>query len=239
MNLADTFGAGRDDRALAELVLELYAKIQSHAYPGKWLRENHVLWELKQASFDETPYARELLLMICRKAAYWATVLNNNAAGMAGDAPLEKGFGEKFRIAATTFAHLGESEDWEIARRRIKLVEFPRLSTPRGRKDDQDVVAYKRIWENAKGGYARMAEILQVDSDGAMEDLRSVAPAMRALLDLTEAFQNAYGREKLRLNVADFSDQEHMALELLVHDDGTPTELGRQVSERYVEILVD
>ena len=38
--LADTLGAGRDDRALEELVLELYDKLQSHAYPAKWLSEN-------------------------------------------------------------------------------------------------------------------------------------------------------------------------------------------------------
>ena len=35
--LADTLGAGRDDAALAELVLELYDKLQSHADPAGWL----------------------------------------------------------------------------------------------------------------------------------------------------------------------------------------------------------
>ena len=32
-HLAETLGAGRDDRALAELVLELHSKLQSHPYP--------------------------------------------------------------------------------------------------------------------------------------------------------------------------------------------------------------
>lgn len=238
-SLADTFGSGRDDRALMELVLDLYTKIQSHAYPLKWLKENHILWELQQESFDETPYAQELLVQIRRKAKYWAAVLNNNAAGMLGDPALEKGFGAKFQIAAVTFTHLSEAENWETARQRVKMVDFPRLSTPKGRKDDYEIVAYKQVWENAKAGRARMEEILRVDSAGAMEDLRMVAPAMQALLNLTEDFQEAYRTEKLRMNVADFSDQEHLALELLVQPDGTPTPLGAQVSQRYAEILVD
>ena len=72
-----------------------------------------------------------------------------------------------------------------------------------------------------------------------MEDLRAVAPAMIALLDLTADFGEAYRVEKLRLNAADFSDQEHLALRLLVAEDGSPTELGTQVAARYQEILVD
>lgn len=55
--LADTLGAGRDDTALAELVLELYDKLQSHADPEKWLRENRAAWSELTGSFDETAYA--------------------------------------------------------------------------------------------------------------------------------------------------------------------------------------
>ena len=37
----------------------------------------------------------------------------------------------------------------------------------------------------------------------------------------------------------DFSDQEHYAVQMLCRQDGTPTELGEQVSRRYREIMVD
>ena len=43
--LAETLGAGRDDRALVELVLELHGKIQSHAYPLDWLAQVRQSWE--------------------------------------------------------------------------------------------------------------------------------------------------------------------------------------------------
>ena len=66
-----------------------------------------------------------------------------------------------------------------------------------------------------------------------------MAPAMLALLRLTETFAQGYAAEKLRRNATDFSDQEHFALALLMDETGTPTELGRAVSARYREIMID
>ena len=57
--LADTLGAGRDDSALAALVLETYEKLQSHAYPAVWLEKNRAVWENCGGDFNETPYAAE------------------------------------------------------------------------------------------------------------------------------------------------------------------------------------
>ena len=44
LTLIDAFAAGRDDSRLAELVLELYEKLQSHAYPEQWLEKNQAAW---------------------------------------------------------------------------------------------------------------------------------------------------------------------------------------------------
>ena len=51
--LADTLGAGRDDSRLAELVLELYEKLQSHASPEGWLEENQTAWKHLDVPFDK------------------------------------------------------------------------------------------------------------------------------------------------------------------------------------------
>lgn len=237
--LADTLGAGRDDSALAELVLEVYGKLQSHAYPDRWLAESREAWSGLGTGFDDTPYAEELLRSVGRRAAHWAGLLRRAAARTEGDGALASGCGEKFLTAARGFQALGEAETWEAARRAAQGVVFPRLNTPRGRGDDPDVAALKQIWESCKKDMKKLLGLLDVSGEEAMEDLRAVAPAMEALLDLTADFGEAYRVEKLRLNAADFSDQEHLALVLLVGPDGGPTELGRQVAARYQEILVD
>ena len=42
--LADTLGAGRDDRALGALVLELHGKLQAQPYMDRWLASQEQLW---------------------------------------------------------------------------------------------------------------------------------------------------------------------------------------------------
>ncbi|WP_295579141.1 UvrD-helicase domain-containing protein [uncultured Oscillibacter sp.] len=237
--LADTLGAGRDDSALEELVLELYDKLQSHAYPERWLSESRRSWGALEGDFDGTPYAGELLGVIRRKADHWAALLERAAERTAGDEALSAGYGEKFRAAARGFALLGGSRTWEDARQNCAGVVFPRLSTPRGRKDDPELSALKQVWESCKAEKKGLDALLDVSGGEAMEDLRAVAPAMEALLALTADFGEAYRVEKLRLGSMDFSDQEHLALRLLVAEDGAPTELGEQVAARYQEILVD
>ena len=239
VQLADTLGAGRDDRTLAELILELYDKLQSHAYPDKWLAESGKMWSSLDGSFDDTIYARELLTMVWRKAGHWSVLLRQAAERTDGDAALSVGYGEKFLIAANGFQTLQNANSWECARQAAELIEFPRLSTPKGRKDDPEVSSLKQIWEGCKADMKKLDSLLAVSGEEAMEDLRAMAPAMLALLDLTEDFGAAYRREKLRMNTADFSDQEHLALLLLVAEDGSATELGEQVAARYAEILVD
>ena len=67
-------------KKLEDLVLELYGKIQSHAWPLVWLRENRAAWSELTGSFDETAYARELLAGLRRKAGHWAGLLRSAAA---------------------------------------------------------------------------------------------------------------------------------------------------------------
>lgn len=237
--LADTLGAGRDDTALVDLVLELYDKLQSHADPAHWLGENRAVWAALDGAFDNTTYAGALLLGVARKAAHWAALLRGGAQRAEGDEALSRGYGEKFLVAALGLDALASAQGWESARQALETVEFLRLATPKGRKDDGEVLALKQVWEGCKDAVKKLRSLLAVTGEEAMEDLRAVAPAMTALLTLTERFSESYRLEKLRLNAADFSDQEHLALRLLLAEDGGQTPLGQQVAARYREILVD
>ena len=236
--LADTLGAGRDDSALAALVLETYEKLQSHAYPAVWLERNRKNWENCGGDFNDTPYAAELLEVIRRKGLHHMTALRKAALSTEGG-DLYKGYGEKFLTASRSLMPLAAARNWEAARDSLEHLEFPRLTTPKGMKDDPEVLRLKKLWEAAKDSAKKLERFLSVSGEEAMEDLCAVAPAMTALLKLTADFAADYRTEKLRMNCADFSDQEHLALDLLVAGNGRPTELGRQVAGRYREILVD
>ncbi|MFR0796252.1 MAG: UvrD-helicase domain-containing protein [Oscillospiraceae bacterium] len=91
----------------------------------------------------------------------------------------------------------------------------------------------------AKKAIQALQKQINVPSAQALADLHTTAPAMQALLALTLDFGAAYAAEKRRRSLVDFSDLEHMTAQLLTDDDGAPTELARQLSGRYTEIMVD
>lgn len=243
--LANTLGFGRDDRTLVALVLELFEKLQSHAWPEKWLAENASRWEAfrtAEGGFDGTEYAFELLNGVARQADYWRKVLMRAVGQMADCPALEKGYADRFSAVAEQLERVcaaAESGSWEAAGESIRGLKFPKLAPVKDADGGEQKARSKKVWDGCKGAVKKLYALLDVSGEEAMADLSAVAPAMLALLRLTADFAESYRKEKLRQNAADFSDQEHLALTILVSGDGTPTELGVQVAARYREILVD
>ncbi|MFQ6975627.1 MAG: UvrD-helicase domain-containing protein [Oscillibacter sp.] len=71
--LADTLGAGRDDSALEDLVLELHAKLQAQPYEDKWLEAQRAFWRAVPDKIENTPYGKILLNEVRRKARHCKT----------------------------------------------------------------------------------------------------------------------------------------------------------------------
>ena len=97
----------------------------------------------------------------------------------------------------------------------------------------------KGLWDGCKAAVRGFGELLSASSAEAAQDLRAMAPAMLALIDLTAECSRRFDEEKRRRNAADFSDQEHEAIRLLLDGSGAPSELAEIVSGRYREIMVD
>ena len=237
--LADTLGAGRDDRALAALVSELADKVQSQAYPEVWLREQESKWTDVPERIDETPYGTLLLRAVRVKALHWAELLAGGAAEMMDDEKLAKGYAPCFLTVAGDLRALAKASEagWDVTR--AHTVSFPRLGATRNVEDEELKSRMKRLWGNCKASVGKFDAWFTASSAEAADDLRAMSDAMRALLRLTERFLREYRSEKRRRNAADFSDQEHEAVRLLIGADGTPTELARTVAARYREIMVD
>ena len=72
IQLADTVGAGTDDRRLESLVLELHGKLQSHARPGDWAARQSELFETGAEDAADTPWGRELVESAADELLWWA-----------------------------------------------------------------------------------------------------------------------------------------------------------------------
>ena len=237
--LADTLGAGRDDSALEQLVLELHAKLQAQPYEDKWLDAQRAFWRAVPEKIEETPYGKILLNEVGRKARHCKSLLQRAAQEMCANDALNQKYAPAFLDASYQLEALeGKiAQGWDAACG--VTIAFPRLAAVKDSDGGEMKARMKGLWDNCKETVKGFAELFAASSDEAVEDLRTMAPAMLALIDLTADFSRRYNEEKRRRNAADFSDQEHEAIRLLVAENGEPTELAALVSTRYREIMVD
>ena len=82
--LADTVGAGRDDRRLGEMVLKLHEKMQSHPRPEKWAMEQIELMKGSYEDASETPWGAEIMTQAQESMAYWSAELEPREFGVSG-----------------------------------------------------------------------------------------------------------------------------------------------------------
>ena len=232
--LAETLGAGRDDRALEKLVLELHRKLQSHPYPLQWLEKVRREWETLPEELGQSPYGQVIMADAAAKADFWAAQLDKTADGITDDA-VAAAYADRMTETAAQLRQLaGAQGDW-AAMAAIRPA-FRRMGAVRGENPEKERI--QALLKPCKDALKKLTAPFETPQNELLADMAVMAPAMLALTDLTAEFTRRYQAEKVRRNAMDFSDQEHYAIELLLAE-GQPTELARQVAGRYREIMVD
>ena len=237
--LAQTLGAGRDDRALESLVLELYKKLQSHPHPLAWLRSQRKSWEELPGELSDSAYGRIIMTHTAARAAFWAKRLRRAAEELEACPAVYNAYGDRFLDMAEQLDAYQAAADksWD-AMAAIRPV-FSKMGTVRGEEYAAEKEWAKSIRDACKRDLDKLLKPFSVSAQDHLADLASMSGAMLALLGLTERFSLAYQAEKVRRNCVDFSDQEHYAIEILTDPSGAPTPLAEQVAQRYREVMVD
>lgn len=236
--LAQTLGAGRDDSRLTALVLELYDKLQSQAHPLQWLQDTRRFWQAVPNTMEQTPFGELLLEDLAHWAAFWCSRLRRAVGEMAECPKVEAAYGAAFSAMAEAMERLqAAAVGWDTVGKTD--LAFPALKPVRGEENAACKERMKALRDRFSKELKDVLEPFAATQAEHLLDLHVMAPAMLALLDLTADFIRSFQQEKVRRNAADFSDQEHYAVDILLTADGRPTELAQQIADRYVEIMVD
>ena len=238
--LADTVGAGRDDSRLSQLVLDLHSRMQCHARPDLWAREQVELLGRECADISQTPWGREIMDWAAGISQYWSDEFDGMMQAMA----------EHPQISAAYLPSISETADalrefsrclrlgWDRSRACLPI-PFPKLKALRNSPAPELSERIKKQREACKKEMASLAGAFYSDSLTLLEEIKQTGPAMAALLALTLDFDKAFAADKRRLALADYADLEHLTAQLLTNEDGSPSELARELSLRYTEIMVD
>ena len=238
--LADTVGEGRDDSALAALILELHEKMQCHAFPAAWAEEQTALLAAPAADAGDTPWGRELLDWLMGLAEHWSREMDGLLALMRPQPPILAAYGAHYEDIAAQLRELRRSAalGWDRVLPLLPL-NVPRLPVLRNTPDAALSDLLKKRRTACLDCFKAAAKVFSAPSETVLRDMAATAPAMGELLRLTLRFDEVYARDKQARGLVDYADLEHKAARLLLSPDGAPTALARRLSGRYTEVMVD
>ena len=249
VQLVDTMAAGRDDSRLAQIVLDIYGRIQSHPDPNQWMREQKQVWDLNGITdLIQTPWGAFLMEDMRRQAEQCRDRLTRAFSLAQGDELLEVNYGASIARSLEGIEALLQAESWDQAASCLPI-PFPAAGRKKKRSREispmeearaaQNAVRLKELRKRCKKQLDQLSLMISGSSAEQLEEIALTRPAVQALMDLVLEFQTAYSKEKRRRSLVDFSDLEHYAVKLLLDEKGQPTELAHHWSARFEEIQVD
>ena len=238
--LADTVGQGRDDKALAELVMTLHGKMQCHARPELWAARQIELMNAENADAGDTPWGQEILKSARRTLRFWCAEFERLIAQVRTNEKIAAAYLDNLEKTAADMRELLRciALGWDSACA-CPPVEFPRLYALKNSPDPELSELVKSRRTACKGDMENLRKQFYAPGEKLLAEIKDSAPAMTAMLALTLDFDRAYGADKRRAGFVDYSDLEHLTARLLTEENGEPTALARRLSKRYTEIMVD
>lgn len=238
----DSYGTGRDDSAIEDMILKVYRFARSNPWPEQWydmcvlpysdadMEESQAVKFLyKNIKNVLTDYERLYtgLAEICREPQGPLMYVEAIESDLAGIRQL---------LNADSFAELG---------RRVRLISFDAL----GRKKVPDVSEQKKKYvKDMRDGYKKyvtetlLSKIFVSDVKQIAADLADSKAAVFMLTQLAKDFAQRMQKEKRQRNMIDFNDMEHLALNILVsYENGkkTYTDVAKTLANKYHEIMID
>lgn len=240
LSMVEAFGYGRDDHRLADAVQMAYDAMRCRPDMERWRRETTAALDVSCVDdVGKTPWGayvmEELHTFLREQIEAMRTCLDE----MRRYPAIEKGYAKVFAENIRQLEQLADCQTWD-ALYEGRLTGFGRLGAVRNPESvpvkERVAAVRKRCWESLK----KWQELIYGPSRTVLADLAATAPGTQALLRFVAEFDQAYSREKKRRKLLDFSDLEHLTIELLTDRyTGAPSRIAREISERYREILVD
>ncbi|MDO5417984.1 MAG: UvrD-helicase domain-containing protein, partial [Lachnospiraceae bacterium] len=236
----ETYGSGRTDLGIEEVISQVYDFSVSHPWPKKWLAEcRREFGEDGAEHFEETGWMQFLLQDVKRQMQEFAIQLAD-ALEVCGEAGGPEAYLPAIREDLELVSGIRQAEDFQTLRLRLEQASFGKLKAIRSKeveKEKKDYVSSIRDRVKKAVGKCRDQYASQTREE-MVEAILGCAPAVCVLFDLAEEFLDRYQQAKKDRNLVDFGDLEHFALEVL-YEEGKPSPAADELSRKYEEILVD
>ncbi len=246
ISLVDSYGGKKDDKNLAELVLFLHNFMTSSPWPLQWLDEKIQLFNVEGKHLMDLPLLMNLVDEIRLSLNSFQEPLEE-ALAVARNHEFINGYEEALMNDMQIFMDfevlLQNTPTFNEIREFLLGLTWKTLSRAKKGYDPNQADEVKNARKDFKGFFKALTERYFLETEE--ENLRIIMetyPKLNALGKLTKLFMEKYTEKKREKNLLDFSDLEHLALEILtIKDDGEilPSSIAKAYKRKYTEVLVD
>ncbi len=241
--LSDMMSSGSSDEDFAKLIIKMYDISTAYPFPDLWL--DSLIGEYSQPDINKSRWGGIIKKYVCDMLDYCVSSSRDMMTAMESDPIVADAYGAAVQSDINMYAELREkiNSDWDEALEAFKTVKYMSLGrVSKGYESEtKNVVTTAR--KKLKDLLKKVPGIMCVSSEEHADDMRLLRDPVTKLIELVKQFGREYSAEKDKMNSADFSDILHRALNLLAVSDGSggyiKTDLARELSSHYVEILVD
>ena len=118
------------------------------------------------------------------------------------------------------------SKEWQTWPRKSKMSEEEKEAKERA----------KAIRDLAKANFIEIQKLVRTNSKETVSDINEMHTTLKVIQNLVLKFEKEFAKRKREKNIVDFNDIEHLALKILVDDDGNPTETAKKYDFNEIEI---
>ncbi|MEF2964734.1 helicase-exonuclease AddAB subunit AddA [Paenibacillus sp. M1] len=247
--LVDWFSGERNDDAVFALVHKLYDFSRSHSWPEHWLRQAASAFRASDISeLEHSSWVGSILADTSIMLAGAAELLRQAKAlalSPGGPEPYASTLEEELEMLLGLQAAVMEGA-WTSLYGKFQSAAFGKLKPCK--KDQTDPGLQERVKamrEEAKKTVTDLrSQLFGRPPETFLQELRTAAPLMEQLAELTIEFGDRYKREKAAKGWLDFSDLEHYCLQILRSPESTPdtaipSDAALEYQAQYDEVLLD
>ena len=243
-DFVDSYGVGKSDVAIEELIYKVYNFSRSYPWPLIWLESCRKSYDISNETMLNdniavaymTDYVKKIIVDYDRKYSKLAAICKEFGGPDMYEPMIAADLANiKNILEAQTFEELGTL---------IKNVSFETLSRKKGTDVDPEKKEYVKFYRDQ---YKKIIgdlqkKIFKQSMEQNFEDIQLNITSINVLIELATRYYEDMKAAKKEKNIIDFNDMEHLALDILVrneNDNMIYSDVANRLSSFYEEILID
>ncbi|MGL4345808.1 MAG: helicase-exonuclease AddAB subunit AddA [Cellulosilyticaceae bacterium] len=243
LKLADQFGNVRSMDGLENVIIKTHTFSKSTVFPEVWLDDCVALLNKPYESLEDTPWTKVIKDELIGKVS-GAGHLFGRALAIAKQSLGPYGYIETFEDDLKKLEGVEQCTGLQEMIETIEKISFGRLSTKKQECDPELKEKAKKYRDKGKEEIKKIKEKLALFTEAQfLEHIGYIGENMAELVRLIKLFDSRYQEAKRDKGIVDYSDQEHLALEVLIEkmtdQEIVYTDAARELSLFYEEVYID